>query len=78
MKLFPTSKPPPTPAEPEKDRLTVSPFKLEATGSAVRHAVALTYILYALWFVSLVVYAIKPFPIPSPVAEVSKLVPKGG
>jgi hypothetical protein len=78
LKFFPKSKPPPPPVEPDKDRLTVSlwPFKIDATGAGVQRAYVLAFTLCALWFASLVVYVLKPFPIPSPVVAVSGLVSK--
>lgn len=80
LKLPQKSKPPPAAPEPERDRLTVSvwPFKIDATGDGVRRAYVLAFTICALWFASLVVYAIKPFPIPLPVEAVAKLVMKGG
>lgn len=79
MNPFRKSKPPP-PDSPDKDRLTVSlwPFRIDATGAGVKRAYVLAFALCVLWFATLIVYVVKPFPIPSPVAEVSKLVPKGG
>jgi len=76
---FRKSKPPP-PDSPDKDRLTVSvwPFKIEATGAGVKRAYVLAFALCLLWFATLFVYALKPFPIPLPVAEVSKLLLKDG
>lgn len=78
MNFLTKPKPPPTPAEPEKDRLTVSvwPFKIDATGDGVKPAYVLGFTICFLWFASLIVYTVKPFPIPSAAAAVSGLVPK--
>lgn len=70
--------PPPPPDDPPKDRLTLSlwPFKIDATGNGVPKAYVLGFTICALWFASLVLYVVKPFPIPSAVAAASKLALK--
>jgi hypothetical protein len=75
LNFLPKPKPPPSTADPEKDRLTVSvwPFKIDATGNGVKPAYVLGFTICVLWFSSLIVYAVKPFPIPSPVPALSKL-----
>lgn len=76
MPLFRKNKAPPT--EPDRDRLTVSlwPFKIDASGKGVPKAYVLGFTVCALWFASLVLYAVKPFAIPWPATLASGLLQK--